>query len=562
MSNRFPNLRNPRRWIFSLIGGIIFAAFDRCGYLLKNYGSIWVISENPWHRNIWIRVLVRVPFYTILFFLCMIIMDGLWRQSQKERGWTGGWKYFMENKFCYPVLWFLFFLSFLPAFLGGFPGLFAADAPNQVGWTFSGFLTAHHPLLHTGILCGIFSICRGIGWSDNTAAAIYTILQMFVLSGIFAWIVCFLKKEKESIWLQIGTVFFLFFFPFHSLMAIYTTKDTIFAGIFVLCLIQIYRMCNVPSEYFSSWFHMFSGEICFVFLLLFRNNGFHTLILCFPFLLFYLKKYWKKLSMMFLGVLLIYQIYNGPFLKLIGAEPGNAREAYNIIIQTLGRTYTAGGDIRSNEMEIIRPVMDEETLGQYLPNLSDPMKNYFHTEEFEKNKLEFIKTWLEIGWRNKKIYIDAFLNTTYEFWYPWAENEYLEFVCFNIEEENPNYPHVTMHPISQAGYQYYSKIGTDAVFRRIPILREIFSMGFYFWLLVFVGLYTLYIRDYQKLLWILPCFTYMATNMLGPTALLRYAYPIMLSAPLLFVSSSKKKAISISQAEWKKLIQKIMSESD
>ena len=44
---------------------------------------------------------------------------------------------------------------------------------------------------------------------------------------------------------------------------------------------------------------------------------------------------------------------------MIGAEPGNAREMYNIVIQTLSRTYVAGGDIHPEEMDVIRPVMDE-----------------------------------------------------------------------------------------------------------------------------------------------------------------------------------------------------------
>ena len=96
-----------------------------------------------------------------------------------------------QNIPAFTKYWLLYFVSFLPAFLGGYPGLFAADAPNQIGWTFSGWLTAHHPLLHTGILCGIFSMTRAFGWSDNTAAALCNVLQMIILAGIFAWISCF-----------------------------------------------------------------------------------------------------------------------------------------------------------------------------------------------------------------------------------------------------------------------------------------------------------------------------------------------------------------------------------
>lgn len=532
MRSRFQMLGNLRRWIFACLGGILFAAFDRCGYLLQNYGSIWAVSENPWHRTVFHRILLRLPLCVLAVFFCMLLADRL-RDGARQGRLSGTWGRLAERKYWTFAMWGIYFVSFLPAFLGGYPGIFAADAPNQVGWTFSGWLTAHHPLLHTGILCGIFSMARALGWSDNTAAAIYTVLQMLALSGIFAWTSRFLKREKAPVWLQIGTALFLCCFPFHGMMAVYTTKDTIFAGIFVLCLMQIYRMCTRPEEYFEGYRHTAAGLACFGLLFLFRNNGFHTLFLCAPFLLIYLRKYWKKLLLMFVGVLLVYQLYNGPFLKLLGAEPGDAREMYSVVMQTLGRTYAAGGDIRPEEMDVIRPVMDEETLALYTPGLSDSIKNYFHTEAFNENRGEFLKTWISVGWRNKKIYVDAFLNTIMPFWYPEAEGEYLEFTCFDIEKGDPNYPHVQMEPVSRTFYDYYASIGTDASFRRIPLVRELLSMGSYFWLMVFAGLYALYTREHRKLLWMLPFWTYMGTSFLGPAALLRYAYPVMLGAPLL-----------------------------
>ena len=132
------------------------------------------------------------------------------------------------------------------------------------------------------------------------------------------------------------------------------------------------------------------------------------------------------------------------------------------------------------EMAAIRPVLDEETLSSYIPGLSDPIKYSFHTPAFDEDRGSFLRAWIKVGLRNKKIYVDAFLNTTESFWYPNAGGEYLEFMCFDIEEENPAYPHVQMHPLNQTFYRYYTAIGTDAAFREIPLLRELLSMGFYF----------------------------------------------------------------------------------
>lgn len=552
--------KNLRIWIFALLGGIVFAAFDRCGYMIQHYGTLWAISENPLHKTIFHRILIRVPLFTAGVLISFLLLNWLRGRStdsgaglpkRESQGSTAPQTAMAkslalcsatQNIPAFIKYWLLYFISFLPAFLGGYPGLFAADAPNQIGWTFSGWLTAHHPLLHTGILCGIFSMTRALGWSDNTAAALCNVLQMIILAGIFAWISCFLKRKQAPQWLRIGTVLFFCLFPFHGMMAVYTTKDTVFSGVLVLCLLQVICMCSTPEEYFKGWRHTIFAGITFSLLLLLRNNGFHTMLACVPFLLIYLWKYRKKLLVLALGLVLVYGVYNGPFLNVIGAEPGNAREMYNIVIQTLSRTYVAGGDIRPEEMDVIRPVMDEETMALYTPNLSDPVKNQFHTDAFEEEKAEFLKTWFQVGCRNKKIYIDAFLNTTLGFWYPDVENEYLEFVCFDIQKDDPHYPHVQMEPKSEWLNRYYTAIGTDASFRQIQIVRELLSMGLYFWLLVLTSLYLIYQKEYGKLLWILPLWMYLGTSLLGPAALLRYGYPLMAACPILLFTMWKKEA--------------------
>ncbi|MCD8098713.1 MAG: hypothetical protein LUE31_11995, partial [Lachnospiraceae bacterium] len=70
-------LRNLRIWFCALTGGIVFAAFDRCGYLLKRYGTIWAVSENPWHRTIFHRILCRLPAYALAVLLLLLVMDAL-----------------------------------------------------------------------------------------------------------------------------------------------------------------------------------------------------------------------------------------------------------------------------------------------------------------------------------------------------------------------------------------------------------------------------------------------------------------------------------------------------
>ena len=75
MKDRLQRLGTVRIWIFAMLGGILFAAFDRCGYMLKRYGSIWAVSENPWHRTVFHRIALRLPVSVLAVFLLLLLTD-------------------------------------------------------------------------------------------------------------------------------------------------------------------------------------------------------------------------------------------------------------------------------------------------------------------------------------------------------------------------------------------------------------------------------------------------------------------------------------------------------
>ena len=119
MKDRFRNtLGNLRIWIFACTGGILFAAFDRCGYMIQHYGTLWAISENPLHKTIFHRILLRLPVMILAVLLLLILLDAI-RERQK---WKKGirnirWEIFCRWKYWPFLMWGLYFISFLPAFL-------------------------------------------------------------------------------------------------------------------------------------------------------------------------------------------------------------------------------------------------------------------------------------------------------------------------------------------------------------------------------------------------------------------------------------------------------------
>ena len=73
-----------RTYGFALTGGILFAAFDRFGYMLKHYGSIFAVSENPWHRTVLHRILLRLPLSAAVVFVLFLAAD--WLALKAGRG--------------------------------------------------------------------------------------------------------------------------------------------------------------------------------------------------------------------------------------------------------------------------------------------------------------------------------------------------------------------------------------------------------------------------------------------------------------------------------------------
>ena len=108
--------KNLRIWIFALLGGIVFAAFDRCGYMIQHYGTLWAISENPLHKTIFHRILIRVPLFTAGVLISFLLLN--WsgaqilvlvcrrenrRAAQRHRlPWQSLWHYAVQHRTSLP----------------------------------------------------------------------------------------------------------------------------------------------------------------------------------------------------------------------------------------------------------------------------------------------------------------------------------------------------------------------------------------------------------------------------------------------------------------------------
>ena len=531
---------NRRLWICGAAGGILFAALTVWGFSLNYTDTIW----NP---RVLPAFLCLPPFFAICVSTGLRALAGMPEKEADKLTSAyishadGPTAYFIAYSF--PVrrfYWFCFavlFLSWIPVLLASWPGIFSYDCGWQLAAVVDRAWTAHHPILHTAMLWLTRELGRALTGSNQTGALLYSLLQMVLMSALYAEICLYLRQKKAPKWLWIGALLFFGFHPVNSLMALCATKDSLFTAVFAVLVVQLLRMAEYPEVFFACRRRQLLFCVNVFFLFAFRNNGFHTFLFCIPFLLWAYRRYWKKMLLLCVICLGLYGIYTGPVYSAFGIEPGDPREMCSVLMQSAARVYSLDSSgLTEEQREGIRSMIDEEGLNSYMSRFADPVKAYFHGKEFAENPLPFLKTWVSVGRSHKKMYVDSFLAGTFGYWYPGnsiedtgSGRDYFEYYCKEFREDVD----VTMESRIPALSEFYRKIGNEASFQKVPIVAATFNLGAYTWLWLFTMLLLLYSRQWRQLIVMAPFTGYFLTNLLGPVVKMRYHYPFIACAPLL-----------------------------
>lgn len=515
--------RNPdrRTLIFALAGGFLAAAMTAMGCSLHYTDTIW-------HGRVFLAILCLTPLFGCCVGMGLFLL---------ENGGVARWKSQRPGKRWFLLCWLFLFLCWVPVLLASWPGIFSYDCGWQLVSFVDGTVTGHHPILHTFLL----GICRQAGrslfGSNQAGAAMYSFLQMGLLSGMYTYVCWYLKKRQAPEWLQIGTFVFFGIHPVNGMMALCATKDTLFTGVFAVFLVQLFEIQEEQEAFFSSLSRQIAFCATAFFLFAFRNNGIHTFLLCIPFLLWAFWEYWKRMGLLILICLALYGLYTGPIYGLLGVEQGDPREMCSVLMQSAARVYNLDREgLTEEEKEAFLSIIEEEGMEVYLSWFADPVKAYFNGKEFKKNPGPFLKAWISAGMRHKRIYIDSFLANTFGYWYPGNSipdtqggRDYFEYVSKEFREDVD----VVMESKLPALSALYESIGNESSFQKVPVVAATFNLGTYTWLMLFTLLLLLYRLQYRELVLLAPLLMYYLTTLLGPVVKMRYHYPLIACAPLL-----------------------------
>lgn len=518
------NINNKRKAFFSFLAGSIFSFCYIAGYSLDRFDSLDIMEVSFYGKWLFGAVGFALLFYGILQGLPRIEK---YLEGKRYRIQVGKW-------LSVPVCMVMMIICWFPALLSLFPGAFSYDALDEWQQVKDWILTSHHPVLHVLVLGGLVEGFHTLTGSYNAGIAVYTIVQMLLLS----WLLSLSIRRMKELGLRQGVcIFALAFFclsPVIQLFSICATKDVIFSAAELLFLQEVLFFYCRREEFLASRHRQICLVLSAIFTMILRNNGVYIILGMLVFMGVSCRKYWKKALLLLVGILLPYFLYTGIGYRVLHVEPGGVEEMLSVPLQQMARVYHYDQkSLAREDVELLLSMVPQESLEHYRATVSDFVKADFRGEVYQTNKSAFWKLWVKWGREHPLTYLNSFLINTVDFWYPHAvidgyRDAFGKSSYFDYQVDLPG-TEVVLLPGAHA---YYEKISHDMEAQSGLFAFLFLSPGTY--LLFFLGLF-FYLWCYRRYLLLLPLLMVMlhfGTVLLGPVALVRYVLILFYAFPL------------------------------
>ncbi len=503
-----------------LIFALIFAAFISVGRMIDTEGRLHWLTIS----DIIIFVLCATGTYLVLLMLEKIasrIDAKLYRESR--------------------VNGFLVFLFFMIAYgivlHEVYPGFFVYDAATELMQFVRGSNDTWHPVFHTWLSGEIITFFYGLHENYNEGIFAYIFFQMTVMSLGFTYFIKELSRYGIPRFYRVMAMVFLGVFPTSVMYVLCSVTDSFFAFFVFMLTIQLVALFCTPEIYRKEPYRFIMLFLFLLMIMLFRKNGIYDVVVFIPFLVaFAIKRYKKKLLLISVFALAAYFCVNSMLVSAMDAEKVGQQEAFSVPIQQIGRTYKYyPEEFDEEDIAYLSELQPIEYWDRYFDKLADELKENIDGTVILSDAPRFISFYFKFFLRHPITYVNAWLLTSYEQWYPGAI-----FDCYNgmaQYEEVSYFGWITEEP----GWRNLAESWGDKIYRaisvrlwphRIPFVRLLFTPGFWLWIMlggcVYVG------RDNKGFARaFLFIFLVFATMLLGPCSLVRYVAFVFFAAPLM-----------------------------
>ncbi len=455
------------------------------------------------------------------------------------------------------TIWGILIVLQIPVMLAEFPGFFCYDAQDELNQVLTRSFSTHHPLVHVLILGGNIALGHKLTGSWNIGICFHLTMQMLFMTGVFAYALTFLRKniaiksvDKASgninyrgkkVYRTIAVLFFGLF-PTIVMYTLCSTKDGLFSTFLLLLVIELMKLLSDTENFFKLKRHIFLLILSAMMMSLLRHNGFYAYIVFIPFGVFALRKFYKKVLILFIIPVILSVVIENGLTAALNADSSEHQEMITVSIMQLARTWRyTPEDFSEEDKEVLLSFLSERALGTYEIRAADYMKSFFDNAEYDENSGAYWKLWAKMMVSHPMTYINAWFLTCYPYWYPFAViNPYRGHQMPHFTYEDSSYFEYEVEPPGERhtlafGFidKLYYKMSLTPFQQKTPIVSLLFSMGFYFWVWMYFAFYTITKRKLMVCLPLMPVFLTWLTLMLGPVALIRYMLILWYITPLL-----------------------------
>ena len=531
------------RQILALIYSVALALALNVGKSLEtvenwNVGNLWA----------WLNVVILSFYFTPVVAYAWEWIEGVWKKDRPNEEQK------RDDLLMFLMQWIGIFICWIPVFLAFYPGAFVYDACDEYVQVATRTFTTHHPLAHVLLLGGFVCAGNKFWGSYNIGIALYTLCQMLILSGVFSYTICYVRKKITQKYILWGMGLFYGFFPVIPMYAVCSSKDAIFTAAFLVVIIKMLQLYDNTEEFLKSKGNILVSILSAVIMMLFRNNGLYAYVVWGILLVFggfFLRKNKKNclhVTIIMVTSVILFLGCSKALAVVTKADSSESQEIMTVPIQQMVRTYVYSPETYTEEeKEMLFEIIPEEDMHLYNARLSDLVKSKFQNQTFNQNKMKYLGLWLKIGVRKPLIYLNAWLMTSYGYWYPDAVINvyggngvftftYQDSSYFGFETE---YPGVRDSKFPWLEEQY-RKISLELYQQKVPGVSMLFSPGFMFWVLMFVLCFLIQNGSWNKVLPLSGILMLWLTAVLGPTYLVRYVLILWFALPVILAQTKEK----------------------
>lgn len=378
----------------------------------------------------------------------------------------------------------ILFALYLPYLLAYWPGLIFGDSVSSLSQSlgFSDY-SNHHPLAFTLCVKACLFVAHMLGLSNSAGCALFTIIQMVVLSLCFATTVQWVMQRTgcRRIWRFVLLAFFGIP-PYFATYTIAMWRDPLFSAAVLMLTLLIFDLAASKGHVLQTekaWLPAFALS-CLV-ACLFRSNGILAAILLAVVLAAMAlrsRSAYKKPAAIGAATAIAALLLTGPVFTALGVTPAAKAEGVGIPLNQMARVAATGGIMSDEDKRYLNELLPLELYETvYTPTCVDSVK---WNPEFNEEALSdgFWRHWLSMGIENPVTYLESWELQTVGYW---SINQ--PQVLSHNRNIAAGVPRNSQDPASLEAWEIYpqNKLGNDAVHSLLCTDQGFIPIGWLSW---------------------------------------------------------------------------------